>query len=111
MHLGGYRRSLLPCHYYCIGNDIPIAAHVDRSRIISQRKERVGLTIRRYNPPAVNLGELQLKRVTPVESLHDPYLVALLIALGQLQCEALGLRKTQQAAGVTVGTLSVAKVG
>ncbi|EQK97795.1 hypothetical protein OCS_06493 [Ophiocordyceps sinensis CO18] len=39
--------------------------------------------------------------VTPTEPLHDPYLVALLIALGQLQWRALGRQRTQQAAGVT----------
>ncbi|KJZ70584.1 hypothetical protein HIM_10013 [Hirsutella minnesotensis 3608] len=101
LHLGGHRSVLLPCHYYCLGDHIPVAAHVDRSRIISQREKRVGPPIRRYNPPAINLGKLQLKMVTPTESLHDPYLVALLIALGQLQWRALGRPKTQQAAGVT----------
>ncbi|QPG95339.1 hypothetical protein C2857_000182 [Epichloe festucae Fl1] len=39
--------------------------------------------------------------VTPIDSLHNPYLVVLLIALGQLQWRALGLQETQQAAGVT----------
>ncbi|KJZ72139.1 hypothetical protein HIM_08404 [Hirsutella minnesotensis 3608] len=101
LHLGRHRSVLLPCHYYCVGDHIPVAAHVDRSRIVSQRKKRVGPTTRRYNPPAVNLGKLQLKMVTPTESLHDPYLVALLIALGQLQWTALGPPKTQRAAGVT----------
>ncbi|OAA33900.1 hypothetical protein NOR_08753 [Metarhizium rileyi] len=96
----GSRCSVLPCHYYCLDN-IPVAAHVDRSRIMSQRKKRVARVGDRYNPPVWSLGSLKLKKITPTEPLHDPYLVALLIALGQLQWGTLEPQKTRQAAGVT----------
>lgn len=102
LHIGGNRSILLPCHYYCLGHHIPVAAHVDRSRIISLRENKVGPSMRRLNIPAIKLSKLKLKMVTPTEPLHDPYLVALLIALGQLQWRALGRQRTQQAAGVTV---------
>ncbi|KJZ69569.1 hypothetical protein HIM_11031 [Hirsutella minnesotensis 3608] len=100
LHIGGSRSIPLPCHYYCLGDHVPVLAHVDRSRIISLRKTKVDQPMRRFNIPAINVSKLKLKMVTPTESLHDPYLVALLIALGQLQWRALGRQKSQQAAGV-----------
>lgn len=93
LNIGGDRSILLPCTYYCLDNHIPVAAHVDRSRIISQRKTKVGPPIRRYNLPVVNVSKLKPKMVTHTESLHDPYLVALLIALGQLQWRTLGRKR------------------
>ncbi|KAM4064974.1 hypothetical protein HRG_012794 [Hirsutella rhossiliensis] len=101
LHLGGNRSILLPCTYYCLGDYIPVAAHIDRSRMLAPRENKVGPPIRRYNLPAINVSKLKLKSVTPAEPLHDPYLVALLIALGQLQWRALGQQTSQQAAGVT----------
>ncbi|RCI15175.1 hypothetical protein L249_6882 [Ophiocordyceps polyrhachis-furcata BCC 54312] len=102
LHLGGNRSIILPCTYYCLGDYIPVAAHIDRSRILTQRQKKLGLPMGlRYSLPAFNVSELKLKSVTPTDPLHDPYLVALLIALGQLQWRALGRQKPQQAAGVT----------
>lgn len=107
LRLGTSYSILLPCTYYRLDDRIPVAAHIDRSRILSQRKKKLGLPISlRYSLPAFNVSELKLRSVTPTEPLHDPYLVALLIALGQLQWRVLSRETVQQAAGVTVCTLS-----
>ncbi|RDA84256.1 hypothetical protein CP532_1985 [Ophiocordyceps camponoti-leonardi (nom. inval.)] len=100
LDLGGYPSVRLPCTYYCLGDNIPLAAHVDRSHIISLRGQRARPPIRRWNYPAIKLGRLKVKTVTPIEPLHDPYLVALLIALAQDQWRALGRLNLQQAAGL-----------
>ncbi|RCI14069.1 hypothetical protein L249_8011 [Ophiocordyceps polyrhachis-furcata BCC 54312] len=94
LRLGDHRRVCLGCHYYCLGDNIPVAAYIDHGRIKIQRTIRVEPPIRQckhpaMNHPAINLGKLKLKRITPIEPLHDPYL------------RALGRLNLQQAAGVT----------
>ncbi|RDA91047.1 hypothetical protein CP533_6115 [Ophiocordyceps camponoti-saundersi (nom. inval.)] len=102
LHLGGNRSVILPCTYYRLGDQIPLAAHVDLGRILALRRARLGVPMLKRNSIATNnLSKLKIRSVTPPEPLHDPYLVALLIALGQLQWMALGRPKPQQAAGVT----------
>ncbi|XP_044721464.1 uncharacterized protein HRG_04379 [Hirsutella rhossiliensis] len=111
LHVGGYRPVVLPCTYYCFrkdcdgenpGHALPVAAHVDRRHITFLRKKKLGMPMGlRDNLPAFTLVKLKLKRLSPTESLHDPYLVALLLALGQRQWRMLGQEQTRQAAGVT----------
>ncbi|POR34705.1 Uncharacterized protein TPAR_05095 [Tolypocladium paradoxum] len=117
--LGGYRTQILPCTYFCLREDCegdneglprPIAAHIDYRHIVFLRKQKLDTGLRytryyRHNLPAVTLAAIKLKRLVPTEQLHEPYLVAILIALAQRQRWVLGPTRTQQVAGVTAKLL------
>ncbi|PNY29995.1 Uncharacterized protein TCAP_00060 [Tolypocladium capitatum] len=109
--LGGYRSILLPCSYFCLrdeceGDNIgpvpPIVAHIDYRHVVWMREMK---TVRlcngtRSNRSSATLAEVKKKRFAPKEPLHEPYLVALLIALAQQQWRSLGPARTKQLSGV-----------
>ncbi|PGH30946.1 hypothetical protein GX50_06303 [[Emmonsia] crescens] len=67
----------------------PVAAHIDRYDIDDLRGKNVPRQSRRYSEPTSALFRLKHKKVTPLEPLHDPYIVALLIGLAYHQRYAL----------------------
>lgn len=114
--LGGYGSLLLPCSYFCLrdeceGDNIgaaatPVAAHIDHGHIVAMRETKIfqsytGAGIR-YNRPGTKLASIKLREFVSTMPLHEPYLVALLIALAQQQWRTLGLAMTKQVSGVTV---------
>lgn len=64
------------------GPQEPIAAFIDRSHIEALRKLSVGF-LNTSDRPIERLHLKKLKKVTPTEPLHDPYIVALLIGFAQ----------------------------
>ncbi|KJZ77295.1 hypothetical protein HIM_03616 [Hirsutella minnesotensis 3608] len=118
------RRFFLPCSYFFLRreckysrgedeNRVPLAALVSRARIDFLRKSKFGLVDnwplvrRRKNRAGHSLAELKLKSITPTMPLHEPYLVALLIALAQHQWRNLGQETALQAVGVLSKVLFV----
>ncbi|KKZ64275.1 hypothetical protein EMCG_09737 [[Emmonsia] crescens] len=91
--------SILPCvTFFLQGNRddmangcVPaIAAFIDCAQIDELRFERLyHCQGRRHSKPTSALFKLKLKKVTPPEPLHDPYIVALLIAIAHQQRSAL----------------------
>ncbi|KAL7817010.1 hypothetical protein V8C44DRAFT_270235 [Trichoderma aethiopicum] len=72
-------------------NNIPFAACIDRFDIESQRHDRMKTYRGARQSEATNsLRSLQLRKLTPANYYHDPYILALLIALAQGQRAALG---------------------
>ncbi|PHH69211.1 hypothetical protein CDD80_6937 [Ophiocordyceps camponoti-rufipedis] len=99
--LGGHRHVRLPCSYVTLNDRVPIAAYTDIEMIDDLRMKLTWpYKDNRVDPPNYRLKHILKKRITPKQRLRDPYLVALLIALGQLQWRMLGEKKTRQAAGV-----------
>ncbi|KAF4595932.1 hypothetical protein GQ602_001545 [Ophiocordyceps camponoti-floridani] len=100
LRLGGHRPVWLSCFYFTLNDGVPFVAHIDIAMI---KHLRTNITWpykkNRINPPCYRLNRNLKKSVTPKQRLRDPYLVALLIALGQVQWMALG-EKTRHAAGV-----------
>lgn len=71
-----------------------IAAYVDLERISLLRWDLFRLPIERQRcRSAHSLSRLQLKKVTPRNRLQDPYVVAILIALAQVNKFRAGLRE------------------
>lgn len=113
-HLGGYRAIMLPCScYYFLkecaagyaGSAVPVAAHIDHGHIAYLRQKKLPCfddVYLRYSRPVDNILAIKEKRLVSENQLHDPYLVALLIALAQQQWKGLGVERRQHAAGVTV---------
>ncbi|PHH87841.1 hypothetical protein CDD83_8328 [Cordyceps sp. RAO-2017] len=73
----------------------PVAVYTDRGRLDDMRDQ----AMRRYSGcdgcgrhTLWNLYRLKLKRITPAEPLHGPYIAALLIAVAQQKHQA-GLRR------------------
>ncbi|GJN76111.1 hypothetical protein PLICBS_010223 [Purpureocillium lilacinum] len=112
-HLGGYRAIMLPCScYYFLkecaagyaGSAVPVAAHIDHGHIAYLRQKKLPCfddVYLRYSRPVDNILAIKEKRLVSENQLHDPYLVALLIALAQQQWKGLGVERRQHAAGVT----------
>jgi hypothetical protein len=84
------RACNLPCvlvgDYTARRNNVPFAACIDRFDIELQRHDRVK-TYRgvRQSEATNSLRSLLLRRLTPSNYCHDPYILALLIALAQGQ--------------------------
>ncbi|KAH0493752.1 hypothetical protein TgHK011_000403 [Trichoderma gracile] len=86
----------LPCvligDYTARQHNVPFAACIDRFNIESQRYERVKTHRDVRQSEATNsLRSLLLRKLTPRNYYHDPYILALLIALAQGQraaCES-----------------------
>ncbi|GJN86697.1 hypothetical protein PLIIFM63780_010278 [Purpureocillium lilacinum] len=112
-HLGGYRAIMLPCScYYFLkecaagyaGSALPVAAHIDHGHIAYLRQKKLPCfddVYFKYSRPVDNILAIKEKRLVSENQLHDPYLVALLIALAQQQWKGLGVERRQHAAGVT----------
>ncbi|KAL7812796.1 hypothetical protein V8C26DRAFT_436794 [Trichoderma gracile] len=89
LHFGN-RACDLPCvligDYTARRIKVPFAACIDRFNIESQRYERMK-TYRgvRQSEAADSLRSLLLRKLTPSHYYHDPYVLALLIALAQGQ--------------------------
>ncbi|KAL6692146.1 hypothetical protein J3F84DRAFT_384340 [Trichoderma pleuroticola] len=64
----------------------PVAAYADLGELESLRKDTLRCyTTARFNPPGQAIWHRKWKRLNPPEPLHDPYIVALLIAVAQKQ--------------------------
>lgn len=112
-YLGGYRSILLPCTSYYLRDEAeddnvrrvpPLAAHIDQAQIARLRDKKFFQPdpYGRTNRPGINLAEMKQRRLVSTEPLHEPYLVALLIALAEQQWWALGSATKEQATGVIV---------
>ncbi|KAM5353092.1 hypothetical protein ACJZ2D_017026 [Fusarium nematophilum] len=109
--VGGYRRILLPCSYFCLRDECeddnvgpvpPVVAHIDDGHIVWMREMKI---VQSYNSirshrPGASLANIKMQRHASREPLHEPYLVALLIALAQQQWRTLGPARTKQVSGV-----------
>jgi len=105
---------MLPCScYYFLkecaagyaGSAVPVAAHIDHGHIAYLRQKKLPCfddVYFKYSRPVDNILAIKEKRLVPENQLHDPYLVALFIALAQRQWKGLGVERRQHAAGVTV---------
>lgn len=90
--LGDCRSILLPCSCFCLrdeceGDNVgpvpPVVAHIDHGHIVWMREMKM---IQSYNGirshrPSASSAEIKMQRLASREPLHEPYLVALLIAL------------------------------
>ncbi|KAM4065597.1 hypothetical protein HRG_010668 [Hirsutella rhossiliensis] len=108
--LGGYRSILLPCSYFCLrdeceGDNVgpvpPVAAHIDHRHIVRMREMKLfqpcnGIG---YNRPGAKLAKIKLRKLSSTPPLHEPYLVAVLIALAQQQWRTLGPAATKRVSG------------
>jgi hypothetical protein len=86
----------LPCKYFHLRkpggelapseSKLPIAAYMDRDNVQHRRGETLRqFTSRRSNAPFNAIWRSKWKKIDPTEPLHDPYIVALLIAMAQQQ--------------------------
>ncbi|POR34195.1 Uncharacterized protein TPAR_05588 [Tolypocladium paradoxum] len=102
-HLGGYRNILLRCSYFCLRDECegdnpgpvpPVVAHIDHRYLVWMRELHI---CRSYSG---SIRKIKIRRFASTEPLHEPYLVALLIALAQRQWRSLGPEMTKQVSGV-----------
>ncbi|KAL7946514.1 hypothetical protein V8C42DRAFT_320876, partial [Trichoderma barbatum] len=78
----------------------PLAAYADLGELESLRKDTLRCyRTARHNPPGQAIWQHKWKRLNPPEPLHDPYIVALLIAIAQQKrqhmCKASSLQEAQ----------------
>lgn len=84
-----------------VGPAPPVAVQINHDHIAWMREKRVFQSrSNRYDRPSGNLANIQLRRIISTEPLHEPYLVALLIALAQQQWRTLGPGITKLVSGV-----------
>lgn len=87
----GPRDKRLPCLVFRLRAEncpVPIvAAHVDHKLLVGLRRRNIidRCAGRRRHEPGLTLGKLILKKFETDEPLHEPYIVALLIAVAQAQ--------------------------
>ncbi|KAF4507788.1 hypothetical protein G6O67_004251 [Ophiocordyceps sinensis] len=89
----GARHPLLPCLAFVVRSEIEpgpvpiVAAHIDFRQLAELRARKIynQCTGRRRHLPGLALGKLILKKFRTDEPLHEPYIVALLIAVAQSQ--------------------------
>lgn len=83
-------------------------AYMKRHSLQFARKSSLHFPIwfRRTNEPCEGLRSLQLKKLTPQQSLHDPCIVAALVALARLQ----RIRPYQGSAPISHGSTTTFKV-
>ncbi|KAM0255048.1 hypothetical protein ACHAQJ_006197 [Trichoderma viride] len=63
---------------------LPIAAYIDRDHVQHRRRETLRQYMsRRSNVPIKAIWRSKWNKIDPTEPLHDPYIVALLIAMAQ----------------------------
>ncbi|KAH8816074.1 hypothetical protein F5884DRAFT_852534 [Xylogone sp. PMI_703] len=80
----------------------PVAAYTDRERIRELRREYLRSRLGRpLNDPILGLFRLGLKKLTPENPLHDPYIVALLIGIAHRQRYSLQLKGQEDTNGST----------
>ncbi|RDA87544.1 hypothetical protein CP532_4007 [Ophiocordyceps camponoti-leonardi (nom. inval.)] len=89
LHVGSRHKIELAGKCYFLNDHYPVVAHLDWHAIWHRRNDKLSSMLRRYNAPIVNLRKLRFKMITPTEKQYDPYLVAAIIAFGQLQWRVL----------------------
>ncbi|KJZ69314.1 hypothetical protein HIM_11292 [Hirsutella minnesotensis 3608] len=107
--LGGYRNILLPCLTFFIRSEPnydfgplpPVAAYIDHRQVVDLRERRIlkQYVGRRRHQPGLTLARLECNRFTTNELLHEPYVVALVIALAEAQWWFVGPERRKQASG------------
>ncbi|EFY88895.1 hypothetical protein MAC_04989 [Metarhizium acridum CQMa 102] len=94
---GAYRDTSIPVFYFYLRNGLglptkPPVAYLDSDRLASWRRERCSRTFcaSEFNSVGRSLAARKWRKLrsTFTEPLHDPYLVAVLIALAQEQWRA-----------------------
>ncbi|KAH8820113.1 hypothetical protein F5884DRAFT_38107 [Xylogone sp. PMI_703] len=97
----------LPCVGFYLGDENsysaaasglvpPVVAYVDDSRIPELRSKRcIARVSRRSSRPTEAISRLKLKKLIPSEPLHDPYIVAVLIAVAWARRYALSPQDTR----------------